>query len=74
MKAGIDLLCMAETTTVAILGDMFELGENAAALHGEVGAYAAEKGVEIHYEEMSGGHDWNVWDAMIQKFMAWATR
>ena len=46
MKAGIDLLCMADTVTVAILGDMFELGENAAALHGEVGAYAAEKGVD----------------------------
>jgi len=46
MKAGIDLLCMAETATVAILGDMFELGENAEALHGEVGAYAAEKGVD----------------------------
>ncbi len=35
-------------------------------------AYAAEKGIEIHYEEMDGGHDWIVWDAMIQKFMAWA--
>lgn len=32
-----------------------------------------EKGVEIHYEEMSGGHDWNVWDVMIQKFLAWVT-
>lgn len=37
-------------------------------------AYCKEKGVEIHYEEMPGGHDWNVWDAMIQKFMAWATK
>lgn len=37
-------------------------------------AYAAEKGVEIHYEEMPGGHDWDVWDAMIQRFMAWATK
>ena len=45
MKAGIDLLCMADTETVAILGDMFELGENSDAMHGEVGAYAAEKGV-----------------------------
>lgn len=45
MKAGIDLLCMADTDTVAILGDMFELGENSDAMHGEVGAYAADKGV-----------------------------
>lgn len=37
-------------------------------------AYCKEKGVEIHYEEMPGGHDWNVWDAMIQKFMDWATK
>lgn len=37
-------------------------------------AYCKEKGVEIHYEEMTGGHDWNVWDAMIQKFMAWAAK
>ncbi|MBQ9766625.1 MAG: UDP-N-acetylmuramoyl-tripeptide--D-alanyl-D-alanine ligase [Lachnospiraceae bacterium] len=45
MKAGIDLLCMADTATAAILGDMFELGENSNAMHAEVGAYAAEKGV-----------------------------
>jgi len=45
MKAGIDLLCMADTETVAVLGDMFELGENSDAIHGEVGTYAAEKAV-----------------------------
>ena len=46
MKAGIDLLCTADTETVAILGDMFELGENSDAMHGEVGAYAAQKNVD----------------------------
>ena len=46
MKAGIDLLCMADTATAAILGDMFELGENSDAMHAEVGNYAAEKGVD----------------------------
>ncbi len=46
MKAGIDLLCMADTYKVAILGDMFELGENEGALHAEVGAYAADKQVD----------------------------
>ncbi len=46
MKAGIDLLCMADTVKAAILGDMFELGENSDAMHAEVGAYAAEKGID----------------------------
>lgn len=46
MKAGIDLLCMADTAKVAILGDMFELGTNSDALHREVGVYAAEKDVD----------------------------
>lgn len=45
MKAAIDLLAMADTEKVAILGDMFELGENASALHAEVGNYAANAGI-----------------------------
>jgi len=32
---------------VAILGDMFELGADEAALHREVGAYAAEKKIDV---------------------------
>ncbi len=40
MEAALDLLAMADTYRVAILGDMFELGENSDALHGGVGAYA----------------------------------
>ena len=47
MKAAIDLLMMALGRKVAILGDMFELGEKEKELHGEVGAYAAEKGVDV---------------------------
>ena len=46
MKAGIDLLCMADTAKVAILGDMFELGENSDAMHREVGAYTVAKGLD----------------------------
>lgn len=42
MCAALDLLAQADTRKVAILGDMFELGENAAKLHGDVGRYAAE--------------------------------
>lgn len=41
MKAAIDLLSMANTRKVAILGDMFELGNNEKALHEEIGTYAA---------------------------------
>ena len=47
MRAAIDLLAEADTRKVAILGDMFELGENAEALHGEVGRYAAERGIDV---------------------------
>ena len=45
MKAAIDLL--ATGRKVAILGDMFELGENERAMHREVGQYAAEKGIDL---------------------------
>ena len=46
MKAAIDLLNMADTGKVAILGDMFELGDFSANLHTEVGTYAAEAGID----------------------------
>ena len=46
MKAAIDLLSMANTRKVAILGDMFELGSNEKALHEEVGTYAAYKKID----------------------------
>ena len=46
MKAAIDLLNMADTRKVAVLGDMFELGVNADQMHGEVGAYAARSGID----------------------------
>ena len=47
MKAAIDLLSMAETNKVAILGDMFELGTTEKALHKEVGSYVATKDVDV---------------------------
>ena len=47
MRAAVDLLAMALGRKVAVLGDMFELGENEAQLHREVGAYAAEKGIDV---------------------------
>lgn len=46
MRAAIDLLAMADTEKVAVLGDMFELGENSDALHAGVGEYAAAAGID----------------------------
>ncbi|MDE5910034.1 MAG: UDP-N-acetylmuramoyl-tripeptide--D-alanyl-D-alanine ligase [Lachnospiraceae bacterium] len=47
MRAAIDLLSMAFGRKAAILGDMFELGEREKQLHGQIGAYAAESGIDI---------------------------
>lgn len=47
MEAAIDLLNMALTRKCAVLGDMFELGENSDALHERVGKYAVEEGIDI---------------------------
>lgn len=47
MKAAIDLLSMANTRKVAILGDMFELGDNEKNMHEEVGSYAAYKNTDV---------------------------
>ncbi len=47
MRYSLDRLCRtAAEKRVAILGDMFELGENEEALHAAVGDYVREKGVE----------------------------
>lgn len=47
VKAAIDLLAMALGRKVAVLGDMFELGEREKQLHAEIGAYAVEKGIDV---------------------------
>lgn len=47
MKASLDVLSFGLHRKVAILGDMFELGENEVQLHHEVGAYAASKGIDL---------------------------
>lgn len=48
MKASIDVLKYADTRKVAVLGDMFELGENEIALHGDVGSHLAKKEMNIN--------------------------
>lgn len=47
MKASLDVLATANTRKVAILGDMFELGEHALARHHEVGVHAAKKEIDV---------------------------
>lgn len=44
MRASLDVLCHIETTgkRIAVLGDMFELGENSLRYHYEVGQYIAK--------------------------------
>ena len=46
-KASLDVLATADTRKVAILGDMFELGENEKELHHGVGQHAAEKSIDL---------------------------
>ncbi len=46
-KASLDVLSLADSRKVAILGDMFELGENEKQLHLELGAYAAKKEIDL---------------------------
>ncbi len=46
-KAAIDMLNLAFERKVALLGDMFELGEQKEQLHREVGVYAAEQGIDV---------------------------
>lgn len=47
MKASLDVLNMAIGRKIAILGDMGELGQDWASLHREVGAYAADIGIDL---------------------------
>ncbi len=46
MRSSLDLLKLAKGRTVAILGDMFELGKNEKIMHSGVGEYAVSQGVD----------------------------
>ena len=46
-RAAIDVLDMAIGRKVAVLGNMGELGDNECELHREIGAYCAEKGIDV---------------------------
>lgn len=47
MRSALDLLSTATGRKVAILGDMFELGEEEKLLHGGIGDYAAQKEIDV---------------------------
>lgn len=47
MCAALDLLSTALTRKVAVMGDMFELGENKEQMHAKVGEYAAGRGIDV---------------------------
>lgn len=47
MKSSLDVLACADTRTVAILGDMFELGAKEKEMHYETGVHAAEAGINV---------------------------
>ena len=47
MKASIDVLSTADGRTVAVLGDMGDLGENERSLHYDVGVHLASKKIDV---------------------------
>ena len=47
MKAAIEMLTLAPERKVALLGDMFELGEEKERLHGETGAFAVAQKLDV---------------------------
>ncbi|MCL2456385.1 MAG: UDP-N-acetylmuramoyl-tripeptide--D-alanyl-D-alanine ligase [Defluviitaleaceae bacterium] len=47
MREAIKILCRAKGRRVAILGDIFELGKLAETRHREIGAFAAQEGVDF---------------------------
>lgn len=49
VRAALDLLALADTRKVAILGDMLNLGENSHGYHAGIGSYAVEAGIDCIY-------------------------
>ncbi len=71
MEAAIDLLRLADTYRVAVLGDMFELGENSDDLHAKVGAYAAESGADCIF--CVGENSKHMYEAAVKAAEEWTT-
>ncbi len=65
MKAAADLLATANTRTVAVLGDMFELGGDSDKLHFETGAYCAAKPIDVFV--LIGEHAKHLYDGVMSR-------
>ena len=61
MKAAIDVLAAFNAPRIFVMGDMGELGEQAADFHREIGKYAQDKGIE--YALFTGELSQNAADA-----------
>lgn len=66
MGSAIDLLETALGRKVAVLGDMFELGENSDEMHAGVGRYAVEKGVDLLL--CTGENSSHMYDGAMQAY------
>ncbi|MCR5269091.1 MAG: UDP-N-acetylmuramoyl-tripeptide--D-alanyl-D-alanine ligase [Lachnospiraceae bacterium] len=79
MRAAIDLIRNAQGRKVAILGDMFELGEGSEEMHASVGEYARDK-VDVliccgtlskhMYEAAKGGEQKTFWFETLEELIA----
>jgi UDP-N-acetylmuramoyl-tripeptide--D-alanyl-D-alanine ligase len=49
LQAAVEVLAEVSAQGWLVLGDMAELGENGAALHGEIGAFARDRGISRLY-------------------------
>lgn len=47
MKGSLDLLAESKTRSIAVLGDMFELGDQKETLHHDMGIHASKCGIDI---------------------------
>lgn len=65
MKAAIDLLNLSNTRKVAILGDMFELGNGEKDMHRDIGTYAVDKGIDVLV--CVGGLSNNMYQGALEK-------
>ncbi|SAK83439.1 UDP-N-acetylmuramoylalanyl-D-glutamyl-2, 6-diamino pimelate--D-alanyl-D-alanyl ligase [Caballeronia hypogeia] len=57
MRAAIDVLASQASPRVLVMGDMGEVGEEGPAFHREVGAYAAERGIDALFAMGNASRD-----------------